>query len=216
LQAPRQAAALAAAALAGVVLAACAPKPLPAPPPSPPVLEPPPAPEEPPPDPRTLPCERVVALAVRKRERTLTARCAEGGVRELPIALSREPYGAKRARGDRRSPEGDYHIAGKPRPSRFHLFIPIDYPSRDDADAGLAEGRISPQEHGAILRAHAAGRLPPQDTALGGWVGLHGEGPRWRGDAHLDWTDGCFAIEDDAIDWIAAHASIGTPIRIDP
>jgi hypothetical protein len=173
-------------------------------------------PEPPVVDPRTLPCEKAVALEVRKRERTLLARCAEGGVREFSIALSREPFGAKRARGDQRSPEGSYRIAGHARSSRFHRFIPIDYPSLADADRALAERRISADVHTRILAAHHAGRLPPQDTALGGWVGLHGEGERWRGDGDLDWTEGCFALPDDAIDWVAAHAPVGTPIRIEP
>lgn len=210
----RRTAALAFALLAWV---GCAPKPPPAAPPPPPAVVEPPAPPEPPAaDPYALPCERIVALAVRKQQRMLKARCAEGGLREFPIALSRDPFGAKRTRGDQRSPEGDYHLAGRPRASRFHLFIPIDYPSREDANAALAEGRISQREHAAIQRAHGAGRLPPQSTPLGGWLGLHGEGGRWRGDGDLDWTEGCFALEDDAIDWIAARAPIGTPIRIDP
>jgi hypothetical protein len=45
---------------------------------------------------------------------------------------------------------------------------------------------------------------------------LHGEGDRWRGDGDLDWTEGCFALTDAAIDWVAAHAPVGTPIRIEP
>lgn len=67
-----------------------------------------------------------------------------------------------------------------------------------------------------ILAAHAAGRLPPQDTALGGWVGFHGEGENWRGDLDLDWTDGCIAMRDDAIDWLAEHARRGTPVLVLP
>lgn len=153
---------------------------------------------------------------MRKSERRLEARCAEGGLRRFPIALSREPVGAKRRRGDERMPEGDYRLAGPARASRFHRFIPIDYPSRRDADRALAEQRIEAPVHAAIHAAHAAGRMPPQDTALGGLLGLHGEGARWRGDLDLDWTEGCVALSDAAIDWIAAHAAVGTPLRILP
>jgi len=158
----------------------------------------------------------VTRIEVRKRERVLEAWCEGGGLRALPIALSRVPEGAKRSRGDERSPEGDYHIAGAPRPSRFHLFLPIDYPSPQDADRALAERAISPAVHRQILAAHAAGRMPPQDTALGGLLGFHGEGERWRGDLDLDWTQGCFALPDDAIAWLAERAPRGTPVRILP
>jgi hypothetical protein len=158
----------------------------------------------------------VTRIEVRKRERALEAWCDGGGLRAFPIALSRAPEGAKRLRGDERTPEGDYHVAGAARPSRFHLFIPIDYPSPQDADRALAERTISSAAYRRILAAHAAGRMPPQDTALGGLLGFHGEGERWRGDLDLDWTQGCFALPDSAIDWLAQRARPGTPVRILP
>ena len=132
------------------------------------------------------------------------------------LALSRVPEGAKRASGDERTPEGDYHVAGPARPSRFHLFLPIDYPSPADADRALAERVISRRTHREILAAHAAHRMPPQRTALGGALGFHGEGERWRGDLDLDWTEGCIAVPNEGIAWLARHAPPGTPVRILP
>jgi len=186
-----------------VGLTACAAKP------------PPPAPVPAPAPPAPPPCERVARVEVRKSERTLVAEC-EGGARlAFPVALSREK-GPKRAEGDQRIPEGEYRIAGPPRESRFHRFVQIDYPSPADAARGLAEGRISRAERDAIVAAHRRRRLPPQRTALGGNDGLHGEGKRWRGDLDLDWTDGCVAVTDETIDWLAAHAPRHTPVSIVP
>ncbi|MEZ4282462.1 MAG: L,D-transpeptidase [Myxococcota bacterium] len=187
---------------------------IPSPPPSPPAATVPPSP--PLPDPLALPCPAIERLEVRKHERRLEAHCAGGGLRVFAIALSREPVGAKRRSGDQRIPEGDYRIAGTARPSRFELFIPIDYPARADADRGLAEGLISRDVHRRIVSAHERGQLPPQDTALGGLVGFHGEGPRWRGDLDLDWTQGCVAVADETIRWLAQHAKRGTPVAIRP
>jgi len=207
------------AALGAICACAAAPPPEPVPPPAvagvelPP--EAPPAPR-PPPDPRTLPCEAVARIEVRKRERVLEAWCQGGGLRAFSVALSRAAEGAKRERGDERTPEGDYRIAGAARASRFHLFLPIDYPSPADAERALAERRLSVRSHREILAAHAAGRMPPQDTALGGLLGFHGEGQRWRGDLDLDWTQGCFALSDEAITWLAERAPRGTPVRITP
>lgn len=187
-------------------LTAC-PKP---PPPAPPAPVPaPPATSE------AQPCTRAERLLVRKSERSLTVHCTGGGVRSFPIALSRG-RGPKRALGDQRMPEGDYHIAGPPRTSRFHIFIPFDYPSRVDADRALAEKRIDAATHAAIAHAHKRHRMPPQDTPLGGTLGLHGEGVRWRGDLQLNWTEGCIAVTDAAIAEIARLAKPGTPIRIEP
>ena len=93
----------------------------------------------------------------------------------------------------------------------------IDYPSPEDAAAGLRAGLISSSTYAQILQAHDQALLPPQDTALGGIVGLHGEGPRWSGDSeHLNWTNGCIAMTDQQIDFLAAHAPSGTFVTILP
>jgi murein L,D-transpeptidase YafK len=161
-------------------------------------------------------CPRIERLEVRKSERALIVSCSGGARLRFSVALSREPVGAKLRRGDDRVPEGDYRIIGPARPSRFHRFLPIDYPASADAARGLAAGVISRADYQAIVQAHRVGRPPPQDTALGGHLGFHGEGERWRGDLGLDWTDGCIAVADETIDLLAARAPPGTPVRIVP
>jgi murein L,D-transpeptidase YafK len=181
-----------------------------------PPVAPPPAPEVRPETPGALlPCKRAERIEVSKSQRSLTVRCVGGGTLTFPIALSRE-RGPKRVANDERMPEGAYRIAGPPRTSRFHVFIPIDYPSRADADRGLKEGLITKDEHAAIAHAHREGRLPPQDTPLGGVLGIHGEGTRWRGDLALNWTTGCIAVSDPAISQLSRLARPGTPVQITP
>ncbi len=157
-------------------------------------------------------------MVVEKSLRRLTAECTQGAIRRWTIARSRERDGAKTQRGDQRMPEGVYHVIGRPRASRFHRFLAIDYPSIVDADRGLVEGRIGGAIHGAILDAHARGVMPPQHTALGGHLGFHGEGARWRGDSAdgLDWTEGCIGMADDEMDFLAERAPAGTPVEILP
>jgi murein L,D-transpeptidase YafK len=160
-------------------------------------------------------CPRAERIDVSKSQRSLTVRCEGGGALQFQIALARE-RGAKRALGDQRMPEGAYKISGPARTSRFHLFIPFDYPSRADADLALAEGRISKDTHAAVAGAHKAGRLPPQDTPLGGVLGIHGEGKRWRGDHLLNWTEGCIAMSDRSIAVLAKLVRPGMPLVIEP
>jgi murein L,D-transpeptidase YafK len=158
-----------------------------------------------------------VRVEVHKRERTLHALCEGGGERRLRVALGREPEGPKRRADDQSTPEGDYRIAGPARRSRFHLFLPIDYPSQVDADAARAAGTLSASDHRRILEAHRRGVPPPGDTPLGGRIGFHGEGARWEGTSrHLDWTYGCVALSDADIDFLAARLQIGTPVTILP
>jgi len=159
----------------------------------------------------------IFRLEVRKSERTLVADCEGGARHEFTVALSRSRDGAKRRAGDWKTPEGTYRIAGPPRASRYHLFVPIDYPSRADVEAGLADGLIGPRTAARLLAGLDRGDLPPQDSPLGGTLGFHGEGEKWRGDSRLlDWTYGCFALADEDVEFIAARTRVGTPVVILP
>jgi murein L,D-transpeptidase YafK len=199
--------------LAGALVLAlgCAP---PAPPPElPPAPAPAPEAQKPPPP----PCLHIARLVVHKGERRLYVYCEGGMVFPLRVALGRDRVGPKLRAGDHRTPEGDYHVAGRAVRSRFHRYLPIDYPSAADADAALATGRISAADHARILAAHRRGVPPPANTPLGGEIGLHGEGARWRGESDgLDWTFGCIALADRDLDFVVDRVRVGTPISILP
>ena len=163
------------------------------------------------------PCRQIVRIEIWKSSRRLRATCDDGGDLVMTVAIGRGEDDAKEESGDARTPEGRYAVAGPARASRFHLFIPIDYPSVADAERGLSAGIVDATTHARILDAHAAGELPPQDTALGGSIGLHGEGTRWQGETERsDWTLGCIAVSDDEIERLAESVAVGVPVWIHP
>jgi murein L,D-transpeptidase YafK len=163
------------------------------------------------------PCLQILRIEVWKRDRTLQALCKRGATIKMKVALGREEIGPKTRSGDHRTPEGKYRISDKASASRFHLFLPIDYPSKEDAEAAFSEGRVSRAEYHRVVRAHERGAPPPHDTALGGNLGFHGEGDRWRGDSEdLDWTYGCIAVTDAEIEFIAERVEPGVPVWIHP
>lgn len=172
---------------------------------------------EPPSDPNAR-CRQIVSIEIRKSERALLARCADGDQVRVRAAMGREPRGQKQKKGDLRTPEGSYRVAGPARHSRFHLFLPLDYPSEADADRALAEGLITRAERDAIAKAREELRMPPQGTRLGGHIGLHGEGERWQGDSEngLNWTHGCVGMADRDIEFLSVRTSTGTPVTILP
>ena len=162
-------------------------------------------------------CPRIAHILIRKSEHLLVARCDPGPVIVMSVAIGRSPIGTKQAHGDQRTPEGNYRVSGPAKASRFHRLIPIDFPSRRDADSALARGAITPSEHARIVARRAQERPPPQNTALGGHIGLHGEGQKWQGEsAGLDWTYGCIAVRDAEIDFLAQRVRFGTPVWIQP
>jgi len=184
-------------------------------------------PETPPGEELTLPtpdssdpnrrCRSILAIEVHKSEHALVAQCADGEPIRFRAALGREPRGPKERRGDMKTPEGSYRVAGPARASRFHIFLPIDYPGESDAERALQLGLISDDERDQIIAAQSASRLPPQDTRLGGNLGIHGEGPRWQGDSGgLDWTYGCVGLADRDIEFLATRVSTGTIVVILP
>ncbi|MEM1035038.1 MAG: L,D-transpeptidase family protein [Myxococcota bacterium] len=158
------------------------------------LAHPPREPEMPPEDPALLEdCHAPRTIVVRKGRRELELRCGSAVAARFRAGLGFAPEGHKRREGDGRTPEGTYFVPTKYF-SRFHRSMQLSYPNVDDADAGLAAGVITPAEHAAIVRAQGACTLPPQTTALGSWVQLHGGG------GTRDWTLGCIAIDDAAIE----------------
>lgn len=129
---------------------------------------------------------------------------------EYPIALGGQPLGHKQREGDGRTPEGSYAVCVRNEQSNYHLALGLSYPNTQDADAALADGRITWDQREAIAQACAAGHRPPWDTPLGGAIMIHGGG------IARDWTAGCIALENDAMDALWNLAGLGTAVCILP
>ena len=116
---------------------------------------------------------------------------------------------------DETTPLGEFRINRLNPRSRFHLFMGIDFPTMDDAARALADGRLSPQEYVRMSNAWLADEPPPQNTALGGFLGIHGLG---AGDEEIhgtfNWTDGCIAVTNEQIDELAQWVSVGTRVSV--
>ena len=160
--------------------------------------------------PARAPVDGPRAVVVHKAERVLGLYRDGRLSATYPLALGHSPEGHKEREGDGRTPEGLYFVCNRNPRSRFHLFLGISYPSADDADAALRAGRISSAEHRAITSADSARRQPPWDTPLGGEIGIHGGGTA------SDWTLGCIALENEAIEQLWDILRVGDPVLIQP
>lgn len=137
--------------------------------------------------------------------RTLTVFAGKVALREFSVGLAGNGVG-KQQRGDRRNPRGTYRLF-KGRASKFHRFLPVAYPNSDDARRGLEKGLITQAQADAILSAERRGVLPPQDTALGGAIGVHGIGNALGIDLGplqvlhrlVNLSDGCFVLTDSEV-----------------
>lgn len=147
-----------------------------------------PAPAAPP-----LKADHIVVL---KQKRELLLMRGKKLLKSYPIALGFHPKGAKRWEGDGRTPEGTYRIDGRLSASHYHLALHISYPNTAD------------QARAAALR-----------QAPGGAIMIHGM-PSWFGRDDLqfaaDWTNGCIAVSNSAIEEIWQSVADGTAIEIRP
>lgn len=131
------------------------------------------------------------------------------------IAIGR--FGASRSRmkGDNQTPIGTFHINWIKPHSRFYRFYGIDFPNKEVADLALTEGRISRQTWETIIRTIDTTGTPPQNTPLGGYIGIHGIG---KGDeavhARYNWTNGCIALTNTQIDQLAPWIRQGIKVVI--
>jgi hypothetical protein len=153
-----------------------------------------------------------LAIHVWKTRHEMSLMEGDQVVRTFRIALGKEPTAGKLMRGDGRTPEGRYYICEKRPASRFRHFLGLSYPNLEDADRAYAEHLISAEVWADIFFANAHQQIPPQWTALGGRVGIHGYGGHRP--VPIDWTAGCIAVSDEEIDYLYDRVPLGTPVII--
>lgn len=116
---------------------------------------------------------------------------------------------------DETTPLGEFKISDINPRSRYHLFLLLDYPTMDHAQRALADGRIAPEEFAAVSNAWLEGELPPQNTKLGGFLGIHGIGNgSLEIHRNVNWTDGCIAMTNEEMDELAGLVGVGTRVSV--
>ncbi len=142
-----------------------------------------------------LPCSAVDLVRVDKSERKMYLLYQGEIVKSYRIALGGNPKGHKRREGDQRTPEGTYTLDYKKEDSSFYRSMHINYPN--EVDIANAEGRgVSP---GSLIMVHGQ----PNGR---GWLAARTQ--------LRDWTEGCIALSNPAMDEFMALVEVGTPIQI--
>ncbi|HEY8219619.1 MAG TPA: L,D-transpeptidase [Methylobacter sp.] len=131
------------------------------------------------------------------------------------IAIGRGGAGFKSHQGDNVTPYGSYRIGWVGQNSSFRKFFGLTYPSAEDAQKALEEGVINQVAYNNIINAHRFNQVPPQNTPLGGRIGIHGLG---RADEKIhksmNWTHGCIALTNGQIDHLSQWLDKGMVVKI--
>lgn len=136
-------------------------------------------------------------------------------VKYANISIGRNGAGFKRKRGDDTTPLGKYRISWINRKSRYNLFFGFNYPSIENATEALKQGLIDKNTYTKIARTHKSYQVPPQNTPLGGMIGIHGLG---RADKKIhesmNWTHGCIALTNEQINNLDKLIKKGTLVIV--
>lgn len=136
-------------------------------------------------------------VLVVKSERTLYLKREGRLLGSYRVALGPVPWGHKQREGDERTPEGSYILDFKNAESRYYKSIRISYPNYHDR-----------------ARARERGVEP------GGDIMIHGQPleTEWEPETAqlFNWTNGCIAVSNEAMDEIWRAVPVGTPIEILP
>jgi murein L,D-transpeptidase YafK len=157
-------------------------------------------------------------LEIHKSERLLILRNGDRIEKQFSAALGRGGLGDKQKLGDRKTPVGTYHIVKIKESSPFVTFMQLDYPNVKDAFFGFKNNLISRTEFDRIIDALRHDEIPPQDTRLGGAIGIHGIGAitAEKLDIHsnFNWTQGCIALTNAEIIELKKYVTVGTTVVI--
>jgi murein L,D-transpeptidase YafK len=120
-------------------------------------------------------------------------------VKTYKISLGRNPKGAKREEGDKKTPEGRYFIKRKNPSSRYHLALEISYPNPEDKS-----------------RAEKLGKNPGNNIMIHGLPNYISYMPEFtqKTQRWMDWTQGCIAVTNGEIEEIYQEVEVGTPVII--
>ncbi|TDA65630.1 MAG: LysM peptidoglycan-binding domain-containing protein [Clostridia bacterium] len=126
--------------------------------------------------------------------------------------------GDKEVSGDHRTPEGWFYVSERSvlDPPDYYLgsrWLRLSYPGMEDAERGLGQGLIDWPTYEAVVAANAGFATPPQQTALGGGIGIHGGSVPEFGE---DWTWGCIGLANADVEEFFDQVRIGTPVVIVP
>lgn len=157
-------------------------------------------------------------VVISKSNKELTIIQGDKTIIRFDIALGKGGRGTKRKLGDNKTPIGVYKITDFKANSKFHYFMQLDYPNMLDAWYGYKDDIITAREFKRIAYAIKDKKRPPQNTALGGYIGIHGLGQSSREKLKIhssfNWTEGCIALKNNEITALRQYVTIGTRVTI--
>ena len=122
-------------------------------------------------------------------------------VATYPVVFGNKDLGDKMYEGDRRTPEGVFHIVNKRPHPKWCDFFQLDYPTHESIQK---------------FNERKAKGLIPNKARIGGEIGIHGTWPDedFAVDGMQNWTMGCISTKNEYIKELYNILPVGTMVII--
>lgn len=145
--------------------------------------------------------KKAIAIVIEKSKYKMTVYYQKKPIKSYAIVLGANPKDDKVRQGDKRTPEGIFHVQELYYHSEWSKFILLDYPNQESWRK--------------FSQAKARGEVKANDD-IGGEIGIHGveKGKDWLIDRKINWTWGCISLKNKDVDEIYPLLQRGTTIEI--
>jgi murein L,D-transpeptidase YafK len=142
-----------------------------------------------------------VSIVVIKSNYELQVFDEKGWYATYPAVFGSKSLDDKMVQGDRKTPEGIYHIVSKRPHEKWDKIMDLDYPTTADV---------------AKFNDRKAQGLIPKSAKLGDGIAIHGT---WAHDevtvdAYQNWTNGCVSLKNEDMEEVYRIAPVGTQVEI--
>lgn len=142
-----------------------------------------------------------ISIVIDKSDYALRVYDDKGWYATYPVVFGTNNLDDKKMEGDKKTPEGNFHIIGKRVHEKWLRFLALDYPTKESWEKFKAR-----KKRGEI----------PASAGIGGGIGIHGTWPHedFVIDKYKNWTLGCISMKKDDVLEIYSYTPIGTPVVI--
>lgn len=142
-----------------------------------------------------------ISIVVVKSDYELKVYDKDGWYATYPVVFGSKSLDDKMMEGDRKTPEGVYHIASKRPHEKWDKMMVIDFPTAADLEK---------------FKERKAKGLIPKSAKIGNGIAIHGTWPHddIAVDLYQNWTNGCIALKNEDVDELFDMAAIGTQVTI--
>jgi murein L,D-transpeptidase YafK len=143
-----------------------------------------------------------VYILITKSDYELKLYDKDGWYATYPVVFGNKSLDDKMVEGDRKTPEGIYHIASKRPHEKWDKMMLIDFPTQADIE------KFNERKMKGLI---------PKNARIGGGIAIHGTWPHddMAVDLYQNWTNGCIALKNEDVDELYDMVTIGTKVTIE-